>query len=580
MNTKILFLLIVACMATSCDDLFEPAIENNRGLEDAYGEATYAEGLLLNGYIRIPTMNWSFNDVATDDAVSNDITNDFRQAATGQWASNFNPFTQWQGSRSAIQYLNIFLSEADNVEWSTDNDINVLYNRRLKGEAYALRGLHMYYLLQAHAGLAEGELLGVPIILDPEDPESDFNIPRSTFRNCMIQLLSDLERADEMLALDFEDINDPSLLPSGIDNINDYNRVFGERGRQRMSGRIVKALKAQAALLAASPAFGAYSGISWEQAANYAGEVVSLNGGISGIAPNGHTWYTNASQINQLGGGSNPPEILWRGDVGQSNNLEMDHFPPSLNGAGRLNPTQNLVDAFPDSNGYPISNPLSNFDPNAPYENRDPRLRTYILVNQGTAGVNNATITTAADGNSIDAINREATSTRTGYYMKKLLRQDVNLDPVTTNTQLHYKPRIRYTELYLIYAEAANEAWGPRGTGTQDFSAYDVIAELRQRAGISQPDLYLESIGSDKVAMRELIRNERRLELCFEGFRFWDLRRWNLSLSQTAMGVSIEDNNFDYINVENRAYQDYMQYGPVPYSELLKFEALQQNEGW
>ena len=279
-------------------------------------------------------------------------------------------------------------------------------------------------------------------------------------------------------------------------------------------------------------------------------------------------------------GGANPPEILWRGDVGQSNNLEMDHFPPSLNGAGRLNPTQNLVDAFPDSNGYPISNPLSNFDPNAPYENRDPRLRTYILVNQGTAGVNNATITTAADGNSIAAINREATSTRTGYYMKKLLRQDVNLDPVTTNTQLHYKPRIRYTELYLIYAEAANEAWGPRGTGTQDFSAYDVIAELRQRAGISQPDLYLESIGSDKVAMRELIRNERRLELCFEGFRFWDLRRWNLNLSQTAMGVSIEDNNFDYINVENRAYQDYMQYGPVPYSELLKFEALQQNEGW
>ena len=70
------------------------------------------------------------------------------------------------------------------------------------------------------------------------------------------------------------------------------------------------------------------------------------------------------------------------------------------------------------------------------------------------------------------------------------------------------------------------------------------------------------------------------IELALEGYRYWDLRRWNLNLSQTAMGVSIEDNNFDYINVENRAYQDYMQYGPVPYSELLKFEALQQNEGW
>src|SRR5699024_4672293 len=123
-------------------------------------------------------------------------------------------------------------------------------------------------------------------------------------------------------------------------------------------------------------------------------------------------------------------------------------------------------------------------------ENRVPLLQEYILVNGGTAGVNNTQITTAADGNTNDALNAVSTSTRTGYYMKKLLRQDVNLNPTSTNPQLHYVPRIRYTEIYLAYAEAANEAWGPMGTGSFGFSAYEVIAALRERQGINQPDEY------------------------------------------------------------------------------------------
>ncbi|MGV8094982.1 MAG: RagB/SusD family nutrient uptake outer membrane protein [Mangrovibacterium sp.] len=44
----------------------------------------------------------------------------------------------------------------------------------------------------------------------------------------------------------------------------------------------------------------------------------------------------------------------------------------------------------------------------------------------------------------------------------------------------------------------------------------------------------------DKAAMRQLIRNERRLELCFEGTRFWDLRRWQLNLTENAKGVAID----------------------------------------
>ena len=204
----------------------------------------------------------------------------------------------------------------------------------------------------------------------------------------------------------------------------------------------------------------------------------------------------------------------------------------------------------------------------------------YVLVNGSTAGANNETIITAADGTTNDALNAVETSTRTGYYLRKLLRQDVNLDPVINNTQQHYRSRLRYTELYLIYAEAANEAWGPQGTGSFGFSAYDVIQAIRERAGITQPDEYLAIAGTDQDAMRELIRNERRLELCFEGLRFWDLRRWDEGLNEQARGVSIQNGNHETINVENRVYEEYMRYGPIPFSEVLKYDALLQNQGW
>lgn len=583
MNKKILLLLSVIFMCISCDDLIEPAIENNRGLDDMYAEAEYAQGILLNAYTRLPGNGWSFNDVATDDAVSNDVSNNYRKIATGQWAANFNPLDQWTNSKAAIQYLNIFLAEADKVKWAKDENVSSLFRKRLKGEAYGLRALYMYYLLQAHSGVSESnEFLGVPIVLNPEGADSNFNIPRNTFEQCMAQIYSDLATAGELLPLDFEEAGS---LPPGESNLNDYNRVFGDYARQRMSRRIVMFIKAQAALLAASPAFSSGNSTTWSDAANYAGQLLVLNNGIAGIDPKGLTWYSNTAEIEALGSGINPKEVVWRTDIANSNNLEGDNFPPTLYGRGRINPTQNLVDAFPAANGYPITNALSNYNASNPYAGRDPRLKTFILVNQGVAGVNSSVITTASNGATNDALNKVATSTRTGYYMKKLLRQDVNLDPSSTSTQRHYRPRMRYTELYLNYAEAANEAWGPLASGSYGFSSYDVVKAIRMRAGITQPDNYLESIKSDKDEMRKLIRNERRLELCFEGYRFWDLRRWKSSLADAAQGMNIQGTTVSPTytlipSVEERVFSDYMYYGPIPYSEKLKFNQLKQNKGW
>ena len=173
-------------------------------------------------------------------------------------------------------------------------------------------------------------------------------------------------------------------------------------------------------------------------------------------------------------------------------------------------------------------------------------------------------------------------STRTGYYLRKLMREDCNPNPSATNAQYHYPVYIRYTEIFLAYAEAANEAWGPTGTGSNSYSAYDVIKALHDRAGVGND--YLDSIKGNKEKMRELIRNERRIELCFENHRFWDMRRWKLNLNEPVKGMNVTQQGgalkYNVIDVENRNYKDYMYYGPIPYAEVQKWSNLDQNTGW
>lgn len=607
---KFIILLAFLPFFTACDDLFSPAKENVQDLTGKDDQPAFMEGVLANAYVLLPFSNGPVSDVATDDCVSNDETNGYRLMASGTWSSNNDPTSQWQSSRHVIMYLNNFLSYAQNVNWSDDERINQAFKLRLSGEAYGLRALFMYNLLRAHGGWGDdGVLYGVPIVTEPEGASTDFNVPRNTFKDCMDSLMADVNRAIELLPEDYIDAGSESEIPAqyraiGITNPVEYNRICGVHFGGRMSARIAEAIRAMAVLMAASPAFSEGSGYTWEQAADYAAVVIDhidrdqavADGGsvdaLTGVASNGYTWYANASEIAGLGPGVNPAEIIWRGGRNKDNPLETDNFPPTLYGNGRINPTQNLVDAFPMANGYPITHERSGYDPNDPYTGRDPRLTTYILVNGGTAGIFNSVIITGNYGTTTnDQLNQENRySTRTGYYMKKHLRQDVNIDPSSLNPQFHYTAYIRTTEILLDYAEAANEAWGPKGTGSHAYSAYDIIKAIRARAGVGGTnDPYLEEMANSKETMRELIRNERRLELCFENKRFYDLRRWQVPLEQlneTARGMQITQNAstaaliYTPITVENRAFKDYMYWGPVPYSECLKFSNLQQNKGW
>jgi hypothetical protein len=574
---------------SSCDDLFEPALENNQDITQMYTWPDFARGLLDNAFLVLPYDENPTSDVATDDAVSNDNDNNYKKMATGAWTSQNNPINQWDVRYHAIQYCNLFLENCDKVLWDYSSEtLNQMHLDLYKGQAYALRGLHMFYLLRAHAGKVNGEVVGVPIHLTSEDGTSDFNLPRNSFKECIDQILADFDEALKYLPMEYGDVKTmPAKYAGG--STAEYNRAFGSLQRGKIDGRMIAAFKAQVALFAASPAYASAGVMTWEQAAEYAAKSLNNVGGVAGVDPDGWRWYANVDFIDAFGfTDPDPLEICWRGVVTDEKNLEKEqnNYPPSLDGKGRVNPSQNLVDAFPMANGYPITDAKSQYDAKNPYENRDPRLKTYILVNGEKIGANGSVINTAADNEGLDGIDREnGKSTKTGYYLHKLLRDDINV--TTSQGAKHFGARIRYTEIFLDYAEAANEAQGPKANvGGANYSAYDVIKALRKRAGVGGAnDPYLEECAQSKDKMRELIRNERRLELCFENHRFWDLRRWNANLTEAAKGVKITtgtDGKLVYtpIDVEARDYKDYMIYGPIPYSEVLKWSSLQQNDGW
>ncbi|WP_345954352.1 RagB/SusD family nutrient uptake outer membrane protein [Mucilaginibacter sp. PAMB04168] len=590
MKFYITILTLAVVALTSCKKLLEPEPENLKTLDQMYTDANFAQGFLVNAYRTIPNY-YDNSEYATDDAVTNQLGQAYQQLTTGSWTATNNPASVWNQSYEAIQYINLFLENSAKVKWAEDPEASKLFNIRMRGEAFGLRGLYMYFLLRHHGGVASnGQLTGVPIITQYQTPNADFNVPRASFDACVKQAYKDLDSAETYLPVEYNDVASGAQIPDRFkvytQNAETYNRVMGQFARQLFNGLIAKSFRARLALLAASPAFQNSSNtVTWTDAATYSAAIIDYKGGANALPQNGGTYYANTAEVDGIGGGINPPEIIWRQNVATSDGTqEAQNFPPSLFGTGFMNPTQNLVDAFPMANGYPIGHPNANYNPANPYTGRDPRFAKYIIYNGSTAGVSNTVIRTGSASGSDDGVNVRSTSTRTGYYMKKRLRMDVNRNPNSISGKNHYTPRIRYTEIYLNYAEAANEAFGPTGTGTRSYSAYDIIKAIRKRALGLNTDPYLEECKGDQATMRELIRNERRLELCFEGFRFWDLRRWKVDLSklnETARGLDVNGTVYTPLNnVETRSYQSYMYFGPIPNSEVLKYSQLLQNQGW
>ncbi len=557
----------------SACEVLQPEDENTYDMDDIKSFVTYAEGILIKAYRNIPVSHNGFKlSYASDDAVNNEPASSVKAVVSGGWTSNSNPFEAWQTAYESIFYINTFLAEMGNVKWYWKNETtNALFAKKLKGEAYALRAWNYFNLLQAHAGVGtNGELLGVPIVdhvLGTENP-SDYKVPRSNFKDLVKFIIDDCDSAIVILPARWTDTGNATV-----------DAAFGARNTNRINGLVARLIKAKTLLYAASPAFsdGTYT---YQMAAQAAAELMDKNSGLTNvtIANSKHVEFYNDAAVPNAG--NLHPEVIWYSTrINSSNKWEISNFTPSLYGQGLTNPTQDLVNAFPMADGTPT--PSAKINSGDPYTGRDPRLAKYILFNGATFTRGGQTVTiNTRDGNQDALGSTSIYATKTGYYLKKFMNVgSVNLDPKVNSGGLHYYTYARYTDALLIFAEAANEAVGP-DANIGGYNARQVINAIRNRAGITST-VYVNGLA--KSQMTDLIRNERRIEMCFEEQRFWDLRRWKMTteIKKPVNGVEISADGsiYNYLEVENRNYSDYQIYGPIPYGETLKYD-LFQNLGW
>ena len=579
-NLYLYALAFLASMVVSCS--LDPTAVNTFGDEATWSYPDYAEGVLMNAYANIPqrvtNYNDNFLDVATDNAVTNSFGSDIYEIATGGISPNLNPVGSWNVAYDQFRNIHLFLEKGltDEITYNLSDSIaDSKYRNRLKGEAYFLRAWWGFQLLQQYGGKTEsGQALGYPIITRTPTQEKLDNVmglKRNTYQECVQQIVADIDTAVAYLPVKYSG----NVAITGITELG------------RGDDQAALALKSRVLLYGASPAYqnddvtqingmGNFTVLNesayenhWVLAAQAANKALELIGNVPGL---------KAGDFNS---NNTPAEFVWR-KYHNDRVLENQNFPPLDLGNGNTSPSQNLVDAFPAANGYPINDPRSNYDPQNPYLNRDPRFYLNIMYNgEDFLGDPLETFEGGRDSREISH-----NSTRTGYYLRKWLALQDLLNVENSSTAHHYHALFRRTEILLNLAEAANEAWGPTTLGPDMVqSALEAVKKIRKNAGINDATYVEEVAAMGKDAFRDLIHNERRLELAFENHRFFDMRRWLLPLDEEVKGIDITKTSngslqYQQFTVEQRGFHNIRDYYlPLPYEEQVKSN-LENNLGW
>ncbi len=430
----------------------------------------------------------------------------------------------------------------------------------MAAEARFLRAWY-YAALLKHYG-------GIPLLGDAVYDVGD-KIPsvRNTYKECVDYIVSECDAVAGSLPL--------------VRIREDYGRA---------SGGAALALKARVLLFAASPLFNG-GGIEpgnnvtgypdavperWKLAADAALAVMnkaaySLNEDNT-TAPGYGFYKLFTLRVN--------PEYILAKMQGGNRELESAWQPPSRNGAQGGFPYQEFVDAFSMANGLPITDPASGYNASDPYRNRDPRLaysviRDQMPLIQNTGLKEPVNIYLGPDGKGVsqDAVHA---GTPTGYYTNKMLDENIAANFIHGSNRCF--PLMRYAEVLLNFAEASNEYAGP----TQE--VYNAVELVRKRAGL-QP--YQLAAGLTKDQMREAIRAERRVELAFEGHRFWDVRRWKIAEqteNKQMTGMEIRRNGstvtYTVFPVRKHNFRKAMYLWAIPQGETAKSPDLKQNPSW
>jgi starch-binding outer membrane protein, SusD/RagB family len=602
---KIIWFGILIALLASCQSLLEPYPNGNYDDELLWKNELLVQGLIGWCYDQVNSNVRNYNDNegayldgATDDGVITKSTNTLRRYAVNTMTTGQDPFlTYWDRDYRAIRNCNLFLKDRRGYEtkYVFNATWNNLVRNRLQGEAFALRAWFEWDLLQKFGGEGnDGRMLGFPIITDVYGANDVVDVARNTYDECVARILADCDSAYKYLPIAHRDY----LVPSA-DRAYAGGKYWG-----RFDGISCKAIKAMVYLTWASPRFNPGNITArWDSAASNAMKVMNFKSTVDVVSGNANSFSPTAGVVWT---NPNSAEIVMTTRYNTGNlSMERMFYPGGFGGSstGELGATQELVNAFPMANGYPITDPNSKYDPANPYTGRDPRFYANIFYNQAQAKLNNtgAVMYTFRNWNlgtdvGADAAGVSPNNSRTNYHIKKFVFMGWNPTASSPATAPHSKFLIRWTHMVLTFAEAANHVTKDPNVALYGMTPKAAIKMLRVRKtydntnGMSATDPYLDA-QTTEAAFDALVKNERRIETCFEGLRFYDLRRWTTEANwQSVINVPVHGAlitktsatpTFTYnLNneVEKRLFPS--AYNPIPYNEMLRMSKLVQNKGW
>ena len=577
--------------AMSEEDVFTDPTRFRRFVNDTYSFLTHYPGRGEYGacsYGGLGRIGLASFDAITDLAKCSNPSTPSSPWAMGDWTDSklgvkqelIYPYTE--GYR-AIRKCNLILENIDRVEGLTDEE----YNNYL-GQALFLRAFFYFEMIKRYGG--------VPYIDYVLSIEEELDLPRDTYDDCVEKILSDLQR-----------IIDEELLP--------VRQADADLGRPTMGA--AKAYKARVLLYYASPLNNENwdsDNTRWKAAAQAAYEVIQSN--AYALIRTKDLWE------KQFFGTDNSERIFQRlhekialEDGGNYYLYWADfclfHCAPNETArqqGGGTYPTQNFVDMFEMEDGTqpirlgaeynglnPVINPASGYTDATMYENRDPRFYMTVAYDGapvwfGPASDRTIEVYESSELSQLDARNTSNLRYNVGYISRKYWPKEFS---ATTPRLQVLIPWIffRYTEVYLIYAEAMNEAFGPDVDGLGNgLTARQALNEIRNRFSLEtriQRDVQVAA--GDKAGLRERIMNESAVEFFLEEHRWWDVCRWKKGVetfNKPIYRIRVKrkaDGTTDLIRdiIETHKFEDYMHRYPLPKSEVEKSKGiLIQNQGW
>lgn len=502
----------------------------------------------------------------------------------------------WKNGWYGIRKANIGLANMDKLIDATQEEKDLI-----KGQLLFFRAWFHFQFIQYFGGL--------PYIDTVLPSDITLTNPRLSYHECADKVGADLREAANLLPIDW-------------DNTTVGKRTLGKNDL-RINKEMALAYLGKNYLWAGSPLMNKESTGSETYNTGYCTSAAEVFGELLTITESPESPYTllpyseisdnfyTTGQNWQMPGGS---EAIFRGPYWSANgsnwgtSKQYQPAPVIADGDVKFLPTANYVDYYGMANGLPIkditqADAESGYNPEYPWKDRDPRFYNDIVYD-GVKCVQGSMPTDVADDRYANlytegSYRNLSTGSRTGYLLYKFIPITANKYDLGynygSNLNIHI-PWMRLADIYIMYAEAAAQAYGSAsGTAiTYSRTAEEAINVIRDRAGVGH--VASKFLGSIDAFMGE-VRRERAVELAFESHRFNDLRRWLLLTKKPyTLKKSIEFDRAGTFDTENAAenrvlniheevilernFSDKHYWLPLKNVDVNMYLEFSQNPGW